>query len=197
MPSCPRRSPPPAPEAPAWTGRAAGGRRSCPRTGARAPGRSARRSGCPAPPAAWMASCSGARGEPPAPHLGPHHRSEKSHVRRSAPACPGPAPGQVHPVPQCELEQVRAAQPGIDLLCGSRQPTTGIVGDQEQKILSKQDAPALSSLHDTPDHRQSRPGRGVGSHRSPASGCDRTRRVARGPRVWKSATPARPSSSCA
>ena len=45
---------------------------------------------------------------------------------------------QVHLVPQGELDQVRAAQPGIDLLCGSRQPAAGIVGNQQQKILSKQ-----------------------------------------------------------
>src|SRR5262249_8473075 len=42
--------------------------------------------------------------------------------------------------------QVRAAQPGIDLCRGSRQPAAGIVGDQQQ-ILSKEHAHTLPSLH--------------------------------------------------
>jgi len=54
--------------------------------------------------------------------------------------------GQVHLVPQSELDQVRAAQPGIDLCRGSRQPAAGIVGDQQQ-ILSKEHAHTLPSLH--------------------------------------------------
>src|SRR5215831_4913763 len=134
------------------------GRRSCPRTGARAPGLSAPRSGCPAPPAAPApgspagAPPPGGWHPPPATGGGRVTDDDAPRLALVLLTC------QAHLVPQGELDQVRAPQPGIDLGRGSRQPAAGTVGDQQQKVLGKEHAHTLLSPHRRPDHCQVEPG---------------------------------------
>jgi len=48
--------------------------------------------------------------------------------------------GDIHLAQQGQLGQVRAAQPGVDRLAGHRQPSGGIVGDQEEQVLGEEHA---------------------------------------------------------
>ena len=45
---------------------------------------------------------------------------------------------EIHLVHQGQLDQVRAAQPGIDLGRGHGQLAAAVVGDQEQKVLCEE-----------------------------------------------------------